>query len=85
MKRDKMILRIQEQTDRLPIPKQRLVHAYAYTMVSNERKRMGIDDIPGDRPAPGKIGEALLYILERASGRDLRCIWKFSLDVERYF
>lgn len=85
MKREKWILRVQKQMERLTVPQQRLVHAFAYTMVANERKRMGIEDIPGDRPAPGKIWEALLYILERASGRDLRCIWKFSLDVERYF
>lgn len=77
--------RIIKRMEAMTVPQRRIVYTYSTNMIRISRRRLGIDDIPTDRPAPGQIVKLLSGILDKATARELFCILKFSRDVERHF
>jgi hypothetical protein len=70
---------IERRMSSLRIHKQRVVYAYAHTLLFYRRLREGdLHGFPMDRPAPGKIVPTLMQILDGATARELVCVLKFT-------
>lgn len=69
----------------MPVPQQRIVYAYAHELLYITRRRLGVDDLPKGRPAPGQIVWVLSELLDKADRRQMICVQKFAGDVARNF